>query len=372
MFCKKCGAEIADNSVFCEHCGAKVEEMPVDTGYADEGHGDSETEEQRSKKEKNKGRKKGRRIGIIVGVVLALACVGVGLTFMLRKGDADGKIGDLPKAKTPQEQALHNYFSAIKAFDMNALAEACYPKELIDENITVLFENYGKAIRFSNKSLGSGLGFDRGPVYIDNNITLKDFSEVYQEELEVVYESYPEDANWYYGYLASEEGDDEKAEEYWKKEDEYVKQSVEKDSAKLLFTDFNVTYNLLSMDKLSDCTINYIQDMNGKFESNAVDFSDGLNIAGIDQNVSADDVYVARVQVEWAYGDKLYGWDKNWWNDEKFTNWVVGKHITQENTYESIIDQYKNQEYVFFIYPQNGNWYVYPRTLPEAKQYQVE
>ena len=29
MYCKHCGKEIADNSVFCKYCGGKTDDAPV-------------------------------------------------------------------------------------------------------------------------------------------------------------------------------------------------------------------------------------------------------------------------------------------------------------------------------------------------------
>lgn len=184
MICNKCGKEITDNSVFCEYCGAKVEEV----------HIDSDTGEQSIKK----GNKKGLKIGIIVGIVLVLALAGVGITLMIKKGGSDSKIGGLPKAKTPQEEALNNYFEAINNFDTDAFMESCYPQELIDKD-----SHWRGRVDWYVSAYG-GLGLCRGP--------LDEFSDSISRDirLAVVAESYPDVGSWILFNLALYEGDQKK------------------------------------------------------------------------------------------------------------------------------------------------------------------
>lgn len=346
MICNKCGKEITDNSVFCEYCGAKVEEV----------HTDSNAGEQSIKK----GNKKGLKIGIIVGIILALALAGVGITLILKKGGSDSEIGGLPKAKTPQEEALNNYFDAIKSFDTDAFMEACYPQELIGK------DSLKRGSVAGYVDVYGGLGLSRG--LVDESVFyMPSFSDGH---LAVVAESYPDVGSGLFFDLALAEGDEKKAEEYKQAHEEYVELAQSDDGAKTLLKDLKITYNMVGMDKFNDCTVYNI------IENENVD-ADYINklINGYDNdvvNVSADDIYVARIQVEWAYGDKLYGWDEDWWNDSDFVDWVAMHNITPRNTYESIIEEYKNREYVMFIYRYNGEWYVCPDTLVRALNFRVE
>lgn len=342
MICNKCGKEITDNSVFCEYCGAKVEEVHIDSNVGTQSN------------------KKGLKIGIIVGIVLVLALAGVGITLMLKKGGSDSKIGGLPKAKTPQEKALNNYFEAIKNFDTDAFMEACYPQELID-----IAKDWGRrgSVDWYVSTYG-GFGLSRGP--------LDEFSELLSRDtrLAVVAESYPDVGSWILFNLALAEGDQKKAEEYNQAHKEYAELVQSDDSAKTLLKDLKITYNMVGMDKFNDCTVYNIREN----ENVDADFITEM-INGFSDNkitVSSNDIYVARIQVEWAYGDKLYGWDEEWWNDSDFVTVVAMSNITPRNTYESIIEKFKNREYVMFIYQYNGEWYVCPDGLVRALNFQVE
>lgn len=353
MICNKCGKEITDNSVFCEYCGAKVEEV----------HTDSNAGEQSIKK----GNKKGLKIGIIVGIVLVLALAGVGITLMIKKGGSDSEIGSLPKAKTPQEEALNNYFDAIKNFDADAFMEACYPQELIEAKNSI-YSLCGTVDWYTGVLYTNGLGLTRGPV--------DEFQEYYfrfgGKAMKVVAETYPNTNLRLLAYFARREGDEKKAEEYEQKIEEYSELQHSDSGAKTLLSDLKVTYNMLGMDKLNDCTV-YNVYSNDRTEVDADYINELIN--GYDNdvvNASADDIYVARIQVEWAYGDKLYGWDEDWWNDSDFLTWVAEVNITPRNTYESIIEEHKNREYVMFIYQYNGDWYVFPTGWKWALNYQVE
>ena len=344
MICNKCGKEITDNSVFCEYCGAKVEEV----------HTDSNAGEQSIKK----GKKKGLKIGIIVGIVLVLALAGVGITLMIKKGGSDSEITSLPKAKTPQEEALNNYFDAINNFDVDAFMEACYPQESIDAD-----RGYSNGT-VSWYTSTQNMGLTRGPIDMSNGRC--DFGF---KDNKVLAESYPSPCSSFLASLAREEGDEKKAEEYEQEYEEYNELRESDAGAKNYLCDLRITYNLLQMDILNDCKV----VTNNGYEVDVNDYINGMINGGNDEvAVSADDIYVARIQIEWAYGDKLYGWDEAWWNDSDFLNSVSMLNITSRNTYESIIEEYKNREYVMFIYQYNGDWYVWPERLVWALDYQVE
>lgn len=67
-------------------------------------------------------------------------------------------------------------------------------------------------------------------------------------------------------------------------------------------------------------------------------------------------MYVAQISVEWYYGDNLYGYNKDWWNDESFAE-KIGQ------TYDAAIESRADYDYVVFVYQYAGEWYVYPENL---------
>jgi hypothetical protein len=285
---------------------------------------------------------------------------GIGVALKLKQGS---KTETTPTANTPQEEALNKYFSAINSFDFDAIEVACYPQEVIDS-----YDGNIITYRVGTSFYTDCLGLNRGPIDLwsnDGSFWLGMDPAKYF----CVWKSYPKTST-YYNVLQlkpdiDEDIDDddeyeEKRQQYSEKYQEYSEIEQSESATAEILDDLNVTYNLLSIKKLQDCTVTCKDDDNdlSRREIDAEWINDLINCGDEKVNVSEDDIYVACIQVKWSYGDKLYGWDETWWENSDFVEWITYKNITSRNTYDSIIEEYANREYVVFIYEYNDKWYV--------------
>ncbi len=83
MFCRDCGAQIADDTVICPVCGAQLQEG-LNTGVQ-MGEYPQSTQGYQPVKEKKKASKKGIAAGIIGVVVICVVAGVVGLVSLLNK-----------------------------------------------------------------------------------------------------------------------------------------------------------------------------------------------------------------------------------------------------------------------------------------------
>ena len=75
-----------------------------------------------------------------------------------------------------------------------------------------------------------------------------------------------------------------------------------------------------------------------------------------------EDVYVARVHIQWKYDDMLYGMDKDWWKDDVFKERVKD---TDYSTYNKAVNTAKKWhsegneiEHILILYQVDGEWHI--------------
>ena len=75
-----------------------------------------------------------------------------------------------------------------------------------------------------------------------------------------------------------------------------------------------------------------------------------------------EDIKFANITIEWKYGDKLYGYDKNWWVQDGIKDTVSSGAVYK--TYESAIQDCKKRATCdVLLYKVRGKWYVYPEQI---------
>ncbi len=226
-------------------------------------------------------------------------------------------------AKGPEE-ALKEYFEAYNKMDLEAIHNATYPegaeggcKELLCENDYDVYEYWKEDMGFPRSKWDSS---DYAPLQ-----SLPNFKVMY-EEYPMVYEGEN-------GILVDAEGNQL--------------------TLKEALPDFSISYEIVEMVRFEDCTVretyrSVIEDMNE------------IVPAYIDTDkIAVEEMYVAKLNVEWFYGNNLYGFNPDWWQDKDYSE--MGPY-----TYEEWIEEYASKEYIVFMYKHEGEWYVYPERLELA------
>lgn len=226
-------------------------------------------------------------------------------------------------AKGP-EAALKEYFEAYNKMDLEAIHNATYPegteatcRELLCENDYDYYEYWKEDMGFPRSEWDSS---DYAPLQ-----SLPNFKVMY-EEYPMVYEGEN-------GILVDAEGNQL--------------------TLKEALPDFSISYEIIEMASFEDCTVRetyrtVIEDMNE------------IVPAYIDTDkIAVEEMYVAKLNVEWFYGNNLYGFNPDWWQDKDYSE--MGPY-----TYEEWIEEYASKEYIVFMYKYEGEWYVYPEILELA------
>ncbi len=209
--------------------------------------------------------------------------------------------------------ALEKYFAAYNDMDVEAIYNASYPKgtemdpRIVCENDYDFYECW--RMRF-------GLTRSR-----------YDWFDIMESNPDLpVFEDYPICYEGENGELLDAEGN-----------------VISLDEA---FPDFSISYEILEMKPFEECAL-FLRE--GLYDLHEID-----NIDSIIQNPEGgcfdiDSMYVVLVDVEYYYGEDLYGYNKDWWNDERFPYSI---------TYEEEIEE-ASREHMLYIYEYNGKWYVY-------------
>ena len=295
------------------------------------------------------GAKKSRKKIIIPAVIAAVVALGVGAYFLFVK-----------KPKTAEEKALDRYFAAWENMDLAALDKACYP-----EGSTALL-NMGYDGKRSLGYLYSGnnsICFTMGALISGNDNWRMD-----HDLMSMYLKSYD--------FSSFDDGGMEERRKAMEDNDEFRK----------IFSDLKVDYKVVKMMDSDQVTF---QERSGRKLYDVDDpitwmenrLHSGSEYYGTGSDIKVTDVKVAVVNVHWSYGSKKYGYDKSWWNNEKYISILSrysgsyygygrelpigrGKTIMVDyKDYDSLIRYMDSIEYELILYKTDGKWYVYPERL---------
>ena len=106
--------------------------------------------------------------------------------------------------------------------------------------------------------------------------------------------------------------------------------------------------------------------------------------------IKVTDVKVAIIRIHWSYGDKKYGYDEKWWDNDKFIGFIsdnYGEGIdlpasrkrferVDLRKYDDLIEYMDDVEYEYILYKSDGEWYVFPERITApgglASQFAIE
>jgi len=265
--------------------------------------------------------KKGIKKPVIISAIVVLALgLGIGAYFLFFK-----------KAnKSPQEKVLDGFFEALSEMDMSKAESYCAPAGS---------EKYGTIIDQQGQSLSNQI--TNRFCFCRSTLQQMDYLRFEQEILDIYLSSY--------GFVSAKNGG-------W---EDYCETNDDNARFKEKYKDFKVDYELVSLKKASEYTISY-RDRIKKIE-----IPDMAEYISSNREVDVNDVYVAKIKIHWRYGNKKYGFDEAWWNNEKFTRAFENSGLYNERTgkkcttYSQVINYYDNSVYDVFIYESNGEWYIF-------------
>lgn len=329
MFCAKCGNEVSDGADFCSKCGAPVKDdcsntAPVNT-MANEAVYTQGIPMYTNKKIKKK-------ILPIVIALIALAAAVLAILFVLKKNTHLGAQG-----------ALDRYFEAVNDFNIKDMYECCYPDK-------------SKYASFANAPLYS---------------FYQDYSRSYIAKADVYKLNPCFTAHYlqYYGYSCNDYNNIDEAyktlQTYQKDAEKIIKRwdEVSKSDIKKILPDFKASYKLNKMVDGDDCTINILGEQ----------VNDIKSYINSKVGVEPSEIKVANITVEWKYGDKLYGYDKDWWNQEDFVSVLSSLNSGNFSSYDSAIEfSRKGATVDVILYKYKGKWFVYPPYVLKPLIYNVE
>ncbi len=268
-----------------------------------------------------KDKKKGS-LKIIIAVIIALVVLAgiVICVIMHGKNSSSKKTNKNEKeAETPQEEAIVILFNAINSYDRDTINELCDPAG-------------------DNPIIESGM--PTGAVYMHNFRFYKSIIEIDdrvrtdQEIMDLYYESY--------GFSSFREGGPEEYREVAQDNKKYEKK----------FDDFKADYELVSMKKADEYTVS----LRNRLDYEEIDLQEYI---GDKYDIEVGDVYVATIKASWKYGDKEYGFDKDWWDNDHFVE-ILSNY--RENfggdTYNKVIRYYEKKKYNLVIYEYKDDWYI--------------
>ena len=361
-FCINCGTQLEDNALFCTVCGAKqlvqnqqvqqpqpVQQLQqpqqpqygqqVQMPYGQPQYGQQQYVQPQyiqpqqvqpqyvqpqafsagagKPEERKKGKKK---FFIIPLIVVLLVALGVGAFFLFfRKNQTD------PTEK--QIQVLDAYFEAMSDMDFDTIYRLNAPDS--DERFNV--------------------GTDR----VTLAELLIDMYRYPRGSLDDMFSYFPDMFLKSYGFPERDKGGMEESRKVNKDPDLFRKH----------YKDFKAEYDLISLENASEYEISY-----GHGRRQVEDMAEYI---ADDMGLDVEDVYVAKIHIYWSYGDKEYGYDKSWWDNEKYREVVGESGPYDENigkkvqTYREYVDYYDNLEYNVFLYEVDGEWYIYNINMRE-------
>ncbi len=223
------------------------------------------------------------------------------------------------------EEAMESYFDAYNQMDMKAIVAASFPEgmegyyteSLLQEGDYNFFENWRRQLGFyrSDFDYYGWLRFD------PNSVVGEDYIEGYEGEN---------------GELETIDG-----------------QTLTLEEA---LPDFSIKYTIEEIAPFADCNVFL------GYSGMELEDMDRIVILKDGSTLDVDEVYVAQVQIEWYYGDYLYGYNRDWWSDEEFCQTM----LQDDYTYEDKVNEMAETDYILFVYKYNDAWYVYPENLHAA------
>ena len=155
-----------------------------------------------------------------------------------------------------------------------------------------------------------------------------------QEIMDLYYESY--------GFSSFREGGPEEYREVSQDNKKYEKK----------FDDFKADYELVSMKKADEYTVS----LRNRLDYEEIDLQEYI---GDKYDIEVGDVYVATIKASWKYGDKEYGFDKDWWDNDHFVE-ILGNYRGNfgGDTYNKVIRYYEKKKYNLVIYEYKDDWYI--------------
>ena len=268
-----------------------------------------------------KDKKKGS-LKIIIAVIIALVVLaGIVICVIMHGKNSSSKKSNknVKEADTPQEEAIVILFNAINSYDRDKINELCDPTG-------------------ENPVIASGMS--TGAVYMHNFRFYKSIIEIDdrvrtdQEIMDLYYESY--------GFSSFREGGPEEYREVSQDNKKYEKK----------FDDFKADYELVSMKKADEYTVS----LRNRLDYEEIDLQEYI---GDKYDIEVGDVYVATIKASWKYGDKEYGFDKDWWDNDHFVE-ILGNYRGNfgGDTYNKVIRYYEKKKYNLVIYEYKDDWYI--------------
>ena len=220
------------------------------------------------------------------------------------------------QAKSGPTEAIKEYFDAYNAMDMEAIHNASIPegKEGYDTLGLLYTDDYS-----FYETWRSTMGFYR------SKPDAADFIKFNPEF--IIFEDYSYVTTGPNGELLN-----------------YDREKITLEEA---LPDFSIDYKIEEIEQFDDCTA-YLKSGLSSFEIEDMDKVVALSDGSF---LDVEDMYVAKLKVEWSYGNNLYGYNKSWWNDEEFCSFVPA-------SYEDTIKEQADLEYILFVYKYNDEWYV--------------
>lgn len=225
------------------------------------------------------------------------------------------------QAKSGPSEAIKEYFDACNAMDMEAIdnasipdgKEGYYTSQLLSTDDYSFYENWRSTMGFYRSKLDAADFIKFNPEF-------------------VIFDDYSYVSTGPNGELLN-----------------YDREEITLEEA---LPDFSVNYKIEEIEQFDDCTA-YLKSGLSLIEIEDMDKVVALSDGSF---LDVQDMYVAKLKVEWSYGNNLYGYNKSWWNDEEFCNFVPA-------SYEDTIKEHADLDYIVFVYKYNDEWYVCPENL---------
>ena len=271
--------------------------------------------------------RKTKKLSIFFVVVILLMGLGLGGCVASEKNDSSAKEGKSKtnKEMSPQEKVLDQYFKALNDMDMEAVDALYVPKDS---------QNSGE---ISSSSLSLGYLMKSNFTFTMSHLASADLEKLAYRDMFL--KSYGFDSYHEGGYK------------------DYVETCNNDELYRSKFQDFEVSYELVSLKEASEYKISYSKGLD---EIEVPDMAEYLHST---LDVPVSEVYVAKIKINWSYGNKKYGYDKSWWNNKDFKESLNARPILADDkkltTYNDFVKYYDNQIYNAFIYQSDGEWYLF-------------
>ncbi|MBR3040326.1 MAG: zinc-ribbon domain-containing protein [Lachnospiraceae bacterium] len=253
---------------------------------------------------------------IIIGACCAVAAIVVGIILIATNKKHSGAQG-----------ALDNYFEAVNNLDRRAVYACCHTD-------MSGYKEEGTTTRYFTREYTKSHLASMDFLFFDKNVAGPFLRS--------------------YGY----QGDYTDMNEYIEMREEYNNDNIEDNTSKTM-EGFEVSYKLNKMKDATKCRFSYSEGLRDIQVDNVKEWLEKK----IDE--TTEEIKFANITIEWKYGDKLYGYDKNWWSQEGIKDTIVQSR--DYKTYESTIRAC--QEYAtcnVLLYKVRGNWYIYPEHILKA------